>query len=235
MSGLAPTRQYHHCRQCRAKLAIVVETDALAFCCRDCHCRFYLGHCLVCEREKSRKSPSPYCSAACADDARKNPSLRRLFYPLADSAEKSRKSWFLHAGMMHGTRTTNPPESDCGTGTFLRDLCPRGWVWVGHCENLEFALRREATKNCVAFVLFDGAEWVIKHPQTYPSSPIFTSRDDALRAAASLAAAALPRESALAKRERQYRQQVDQHLSRPTPLQFSERETSPTAPASEKA
>jgi hypothetical protein len=219
--AFAAPKKHHHCRQCRSKLSTLTESSALAFCTRDCHRRFYLGHCLVCEREKSRKSPSPYCGAACADDARKNPSLRRLFHPLSDSPEKQRKSWFLHAGMTHSLKTTNPPfESDCGTGTFLRDLCPRGWVWVGFCENLEFELHRETTKNCVAFVLFDGTEWIVKHPRTYPRPLSFTNRDDALREAVSLAAAALPLDSGLARRERQHREQVERHLTNPTPLQF---------------
>jgi hypothetical protein len=99
-------------------------------------------------------------------------------------------------------------------------LCPRGWVWVGFCEDLEFELRREATKNCVALVLFDGTEWVIKHPRTYPHSLAFKNRDDALREAVSLAAAAFPLDAALAKRERQYGEHVERHLKDPAPLQL---------------
>jgi hypothetical protein len=66
---------------------------------------------------------------------------------------------------------------------------PKGGSGSGYCEDLEFELHRETTKNCVAFVLFDGAEWVIKHPRTYPRPLAFANRDDALREAVSLAAA----------------------------------------------
>jgi hypothetical protein len=58
-----PSTKYHRCRECRGKLDAPAETDALAFCSRECHRRFYLRHCLVCEREKSRKSPSTYRGA----------------------------------------------------------------------------------------------------------------------------------------------------------------------------
>jgi hypothetical protein len=59
---------------------------------------------------------------------------------------------------------------------------------------------RETTKNCVAFVLFDGTEWVIRHPRTYPRPQAFASRDDALREAVSLAAASLPLDAALSRK-----------------------------------
>jgi hypothetical protein len=105
----------------------------------------------------------------------------------------------------------------------LRDFYPRGWQWAVYSDGLEFELSVggvEGNADLRAFVLFDGTEWVIKHPQTYPHPLAFTNRDDALREAVSLAAAALPPEATPAKRERQYREQVERHLNDPTPLEF---------------
>jgi hypothetical protein len=71
----------------------------------------------------------------------------------------------------------------------LRDFCPRGWQWAVFSDGLEFELSGgiEGNADLRAFVLFDGAECVIKHPRTYPHSLTFTNRDDALREAVSLA------------------------------------------------
>jgi hypothetical protein len=54
---MSTPRQYHHCRQCRSKLPRPTENHRQAFCSKDCHRKFYLHHCLVCERDTPPKSP----------------------------------------------------------------------------------------------------------------------------------------------------------------------------------
>jgi hypothetical protein len=229
MSELAPTKQYHHCRQCRAKLAAVAESEAFAFCCRDCHRRFYRARCLICEKPKSAQVRSPYCGRTCKLQAQRNPAVVRHFRPNSEIQQNGSFQALVSAILTRGSgRATPDSKSLCAAVTFLRDFCPRGWQWAVYSDGLEFELSGgiEGNANVRAFVLFDGTEWVIKHPRTYPRPLAFTNRDDALREAVSLAAAALPLDAAQSRKERLQREQVDRHLNDPTPLQFSAREAS---------
>jgi hypothetical protein len=85
--GLAPAIEtWHYCRQCRSKLAAVVESEASAFCSRDCYRRF----CLVCEEPKSKQARSPYCSHTCKPQAQRNPAIVRHF---RQSSEIHFRAW----------------------------------------------------------------------------------------------------------------------------------------------
>jgi hypothetical protein len=212
--------EYHRCRQCRGKLAAIVESDALAFCCRDCHRRFYWARCLVCEKPKSAMARSPYCGHTCKLEAQRNPAVVRHFRP---HSEIQQNGAFPASGVAILTRgsgqATPDSKSPCAAATFSRDFCPRGWGWAIFAEGAQFDLLSGGA-NVLACVVFDGAEWVIRHPRAYPRPLAFTNRDDALREAVSLAAAALPLDAALIRRDRAYREQVERHLNNPTPLQL---------------
>jgi hypothetical protein len=116
-------------------------------------------------------------------------------------------------------QATPDSKSPCAAVTFSRDFCPRGWQWAIFAEGAQFDLLSGGS-NVLACVVFDGIEWVIRHPRAYPHPLAFTSRDDALREAVSLAAAALPPGAAVIKRERIHGEQVERHLTNPAALQF---------------
>lgn len=79
-------KQYHHCRQCRAKLPHVTEMANSAFCCKDCSRRYYLRHCRQCGKATKPVSPDAkgenFCSRSCkahfASEKRAEARIRRL-------------------------------------------------------------------------------------------------------------------------------------------------------------
>jgi hypothetical protein len=97
----------------------------------------------------------------------------------------------LHLVLTRGSGQAAPDSKSARAAvTFFRDFCPRGWQWAVCSDGLEFELSDiEGNVDVRDFVLFDGAEWVIKYPRTYPRPLAFTNRDNALREAVSLAAA----------------------------------------------
>jgi hypothetical protein len=173
----------------------------------DCHRRF----CLVCEKEKSKNTRSPYC-VGCAREAKKNPALvhhyRASRDPAATIPKQAPKPWFRGDG---SAAVDLASGSAWETATFVADNCPRGWQWAVFCDGLECELRIGHQRER-AFVVFDGTAWVIKHPRTWPHPLAFKDRDQALKEAVSLAAATLPLDPELIKRERMYRKQVETHL-----------------------
>jgi hypothetical protein len=175
--------EWSHCRKCRRKLPAITEMEGNAFCCQRCHDLFYKTKCIVCDEPKT-KPRGVYCDRwvsyeegdhgrpvrvvhDCSQKARNNPNVERRYYP--------------------SQPVKIDENNDDGSGAYSTCFCPRGWQWHVGCDGLEWELT-----NGLASVVFygDRAQWVIKHPRACHLLT-FRNRDQALKAAVSLAAATL--------------------------------------------
>jgi hypothetical protein len=107
---------------CRTKLKYPVDNGHKAFCCRDCHQRFYKRRCLVCEKDLPQGHRRQLCSSR---DCKRDYRNFRPSYVLEVPPEPNCKG---------------DSKSPCGTGTIFALRAPPGCRIIAGPPLSEFSL-----------------------------------------------------------------------------------------------